>query len=231
MPDLVQPIDRCPYHSDGRPFHAELITREQLPQEAGINWPDILLHCGWRRWGEIFYRPHCPGCQDCIPVRVDCPRFRPRRDQRRCRHRNADLRLSQHRRSSDPEHRDLFLRYQQGIHNDHSGDSDLLNDRSPLPSFEIQARDQSGRLLAVSICDCLSDGISSVYCYYDPEQRQRSLGTFMILAEILEAQRLHLRWLYLGFSVQGCSKMRYKDRFRPQQLWRNGSWEDREPTP
>ena len=62
------------------------------------------------------------------------------------------------------------------------------------------ARDQGGRLFAVSVCDTVGDALSSVYCYYDPDERRRALGTFMALAEIAQCRRLALRWLSLSLA-------------------------------
>ncbi len=39
-------------------------------------------------------------------------------------------------------------------------------------------------LIGVSLCDRLSDGISMVYSFYDPDQPARSLGTYMILEQV-----------------------------------------------
>ena len=44
-------------------------------------------------------------------------------------------------------------------------------------------------LVAAALCDRLSDGISMVYSFYDPEAAKRGLGTFMILDHIAHAKR------------------------------------------
>ena len=43
-------------------------------------------------------------------------------------------------------------------------------------------------LLAVALCDRLSDGISMVYSFYEPEAAKRGLGTYMILDHIAYAR-------------------------------------------
>ena len=68
------------------------------------------------------------------------------------------------------------------------------------------------------------DALSSVYCYYDPDQSRRSLGTFMALSEIDYCRKHLLSWLYLGFLVRGCAKMEYKSRYKPHEVLEKGSW-------
>ncbi len=98
-----------------------------------------------------------------------------------------------------------------------------------IPGGELHARDGTGRLVAVSVIDVIGDALSSVYCYYDPAERRRGLGTFMALAEIDHAKNSGLSWLYLGFYVAGCQKMMYKARFAPAEILADGAWQPFRP--
>jgi arginyl-tRNA--protein-N-Asp/Glu arginylyltransferase len=70
-------------------------------------------------------------------------------------------------------------------------------------------------------------GLSAIYFFYDPDERQRSLGTWNILCLIDEAQRRGLPYLYLGYYVEGCPSMAYKVRFVPNQVrGADGLWRD-----
>ena len=82
-----------------------------------------------------------------------------------------------------------------------------------------------GDLLAVSLTDVLSDGLSMVYSFFDPEAAERSLGTFMILDHISQARSMGLPYLYLGYWVEGSRKMDYKARFLPQERLLPQGWE------
>ena len=82
----------------------------------------------------------------------------------------------------------------------------------------------SGPLYAVALTDVLSDGLSMVYSFYEPDQHARSLGTFMILDHITRAKRLGLAYVYLGYWVQGSRKMDYKGRFMPQERLLPDGW-------
>ena len=70
-------------------------------------------------------------------------------------------------------------------------------------------------LVGVALCDRLSDGISMVYSFYEPEAARRGLGTYMILEHIAYAKRLGVPYLYLGYWINGSPKMSYKRRFQP----------------
>ena len=79
-------------------------------------------------------------------------------------------------------------------------------------------------MLAVALTDVLSDGLSMVYSFFEPDQAERSLGTFMILDHIARARRMGLPHLYLGYWVKGSRKMDYKGRFRPQERLMADGW-------
>jgi len=89
---------------------------------------------------------------------------------------------------------------------------------SPVETIECCYRDAGGRLLAVGICDVCSRSLSSVYFYFDPDEKRRGLGTYGALYEIELARRTGIPWYYLGYWVQGCGAMEYKSRFRPYEL-------------
>jgi arginine-tRNA-protein transferase len=82
----------------------------------------------------------------------------------------------------------------------------------------------AGQLLAVALVDVLSDGLSMVYSFFDPDEADRSLGTFMILDHIARAKRMGLDYVYLGYWVRGSKKMDYKGRFLPQERLLPSGW-------
>jgi arginine-tRNA-protein transferase len=82
----------------------------------------------------------------------------------------------------------------------------------------------AGALIGVALTDVLSDGLSMVYSFYDPDVAARSLGTFMILDHITRARTMGLAYVYLGYWVQGSPKMDYKGRFLPQERLLPEKW-------
>ncbi|MBA3710428.1 MAG: arginyltransferase [Planctomycetes bacterium] len=221
MRGVVYHCGTCPYLPD-REFHAFHPIPNPPPEPSYRQ----LMDWRFRRSGSHLYMPMCPSCDACQPIRVDVAAFAPRADQRRCTTRNADLTVSWMERGLDAERLELYRRYQDRIHHKpvEEDPAAFLVEDGGVPGGELHARDATGRLLAVSVCDRIDDALSSVYCYYDPDQARRSLGTFMCLAEIAHCRSVGLNWLYLGFLVRGCAKMEYKARFAPHDVLENGLW-------
>ncbi|MEP0845194.1 MAG: arginyltransferase [Phycisphaerae bacterium] len=180
-----------------------------------------LMDLGFRRTGAAFYRPACPACEECRPIRVPVERFRLSRSQRRVLRRNHDVEVDLSVPRADDEHWALFQRYQIRQH-----DGAMLGTRdqferflcdSPLPTIEIAYR-LGGRLVGVGIVDVCPASLSSVYMYFDPDDARRSLGVFSALCEIDECRRRGLPYWYIGYWVRGSRKMDYKRWFRPHEL-------------
>ena len=83
---------------------------------------------------------------------------------------------------------------------------------------------EPGELMGAVLVDMLDDGLSLIYSFYEPTLENRSLGTFIILDQILRAKRMGLDYLYLGYWVNGSPKMEYKARFLPQERLTPDGW-------
>ena len=165
-----------------------------------------------------------------MSIRVPVGAFRPDKSQRRCARRNGDLRISYQEPAPSREKFELYEKYVRQWHarNDVEGASAFeafLYD-SPLDdTLEFEYRDSSGRLLAVGICDRCPKSLSTVYFYFDPDDRARGLGTFGALNELAFAREHGMRYYYLGYWVKGCGAMEYKRNFRPNEvLQSDGVW-------
>lgn len=146
---------------------------------------------------------------------------------------NSDLQLSVGRPDLTVEQADLYARYVSSWHDDRAATADSVGQdladflyQPVADTLELQHRTPGGRLLGVGIVDVTPQGLSSVYFYFDPAERHRSLGHFAVLLEIQLARSLAMDYYYLGYFVDKCRKMSYKLRYRPcEVLQADGRWQ------
>ncbi len=191
---------------------------------------EYLLAVGFRRSGNHVYRPHCPGCRACVPVRIPVQGFQPRRSQRRCLKRSAErLEVVARPAEFDGEHFALYRRYTARRHPE-GGMADA--DETAYLEFlrtlwcetlfvELRLDD---RLLAVAVTDRLPHALSAVYTFFDPDLHDHSPGVLAILWQIEQARQWDLAHLYLGYWIEDCDKMRYKGEYRPLEAWDGQVW-------
>ncbi|KAF9482516.1 hypothetical protein BDN70DRAFT_432045 [Pholiota conissans] len=139
----------------------------------------------------------------------------------------------------------LYKKYQAEIHKDvensPSGfkrflvDSPLNTEPIPYPSEppdhlprEYGSYHQmyrlDGKLIALGVIDILPKCVSSVYFMYDSTWERYSMGKISALREtslareIQEAGASEMGYLYMGFYIYSCQKMRYKGDYAPSYL-------------
>ena len=221
----------CPY-LPGR-LERKLFTH--LTQDKPDFLIDNLLKGGFRRSQNIAYMPYCDACSACVPVRILVDEFEPRRSLKRIARDNLDLIATRMPASPSSEQYALFRDYIEARHADGGMaemsvlDYSLMVEDSVVETFVTEYRVKPGAcgkspLIGVSLCDRLSDGISMVYSFYDPEVSARSLGTYMILDHVNYARAQGYPFVYLGYWIEGSRKMRYKDRFQPQERLSSKGW-------
>lgn len=176
------------------------------------------LGWGFRRSGNLVYRPDCVACHACRPVRIPVEGFVPNRAQRRCLKRNAgvDIRICPAERTDEQfalYRRYLSTRHEAGGmdgHNELDFDQFLTSEWTDTKFLEMR---ENGRLIGVAVTDFVADALSAVYTFFDPEFSARSLGTYGILKQIEHARDHGLTHAYLGYWIENHPKMHYKRNF------------------
>lgn len=212
---------QCPYLGDKKSR-----TEYIFINGCDFNLNSKLVKYGYRRFGRYFQKPVCNGCSECISVRINSFEFKPSKSQRRVIRKNANIYWKYSTPIADDEHLELFIKYHKHMHLKRDWqyyDVDLIKYHDlyvcGYGSFgkEISFYNEFDELICVDLIDVLDDGISSIYCYYDPDYAHLSLGVYSLLKEIEFAKNACLKWIYLGYYVKGCQSLEYKKDFMPQE--------------
>lgn len=139
---------------------------------------------------------------------------------------------------------ELFKEYQNVIHNDKVNKNSFKRFliKNPFPEdgkiedFKLVKYGSiqlcyyfKNELIGVSFLDILPIGISSIYFIYDHKfatEHKLSMGKISILIELLMLKKLDLKYLYLGYFIKDCIKMKYKSKFGGEILNFDFNWEE-----
>lgn len=219
------PVDKCLY-LEGRESRLEIGVVVPSPVTF-----DRLMTEGYRRQGLLFYRPACPTCRECRPIRVPLDAFHPSRSQRRLMRRQGEqIEVEVARPRYHQEHFQMYAAHARRVSQDNQADDPLQYRTAFVDSLAnshmVEYR-VGRRLVAVSILDEGAHTVSSVYTFWRPEAEDLSLGTFSALWEMAWAAQRGRQYYHLGYWIRDCSRMNYKNRFRPYELfdWGTQSWQ------
>lgn len=212
------------------------LARSQVATPSHLINTDVyseLVKVGFRRSGLFTYKPHCDGCHACTPLRLRVKEFQPTRSQRRAYKAYGALKPSVQRLHFNADHYALYLKYQSARHHGGGMDEDsreqysqfLLQTR--VNSRLVEFRNEVGELKMVSIIDILTDGLSSVYTFFDPTETA-GLGVYGVLWQIEQCRDLALPYLYLGYWIKESPKMAYKAGFSAAEILREAHWKNLE---
>jgi len=221
----------CPYLDD----HEERKIFAHLTAHAGPGLHDAMSRAGFRRSQNVIYRPACVGCDACQSCRIDAVRFTPNKSQRRTLKRNADLICDERPAEATQEQFALLKRYLAARHpvggmnemvfGDYAAMTEEIWARTRIFEYREPGQDgERGRLVAAALSDWMSDGVSMVYSFFDPDLSQRSLGVYMICQHAEMTRSRGLPYVYLGYWVPGSPKMGYKTAFQPLEILRADGW-------
>ncbi|HXI88031.1 MAG TPA: arginyltransferase [Parvularculaceae bacterium] len=220
----------CPY----LPGRTERKVFSYLSGSGAPSVNAMLSRRGFRRSQNIIYIPACDACQACVPVRIVGSDFRLTKSRKRVLSRNADI-IRRVRAPRATNGQFSILRAYLDARHDDGGMADMtvLDYASMVEEtavdtmvIEYSLREENGeeQLIACALTDRLTDGLSMVYSFFEPEEASRSLGQFMILDHVALAQEFSLPYVYLGYWVEGSPKMDYKRRFQPLEKLTPTGW-------
>jgi leucyl-tRNA---protein transferase len=219
------PTHQCSYLPDQQAI--TLFADPKFPKNMRLY--STLINFGFRRSGQHLYTPKCENCNACISVRIPVKKFSPSRIQKRIMKKNNDITITEKSSDFSEEHFNLYKKYIAVRHPGGGMDNPTSDNYmefltapwSDTVFFELKI---DNKLVGVAVTDVLDDALSAVYTFYDPDFKSRSLGNFAIMFQIIQANILELKWLYLGYWIKESNKMNYKSEFQPQQLFFNNSW-------
>lgn len=225
----------CPYLEGREERRLVALIEPGGGGEEGDERLDLLTEAGFRRSQGFLYKPVCPGCSACVPVRIDVAAFRPSRTFRKVINRNADIAAAELPARATLEQFGLFRRYLASRHADGGmarmgweAYRDMI-EIAPRSTGIVEFRDPAGALVGVSLTDRTRSGLSGVYKFFDPDQERRSLGALIILWHVGRAAELGLPYVYLGYWIEACRKMAYKARYAPLQRLDGAFWAPMDP--
>ena len=189
-----------------------------------------LTQLGFRRNINYMYLPVCKGCSKCISTRILIDGFKISKSQKRNLKKNGIIKFTTMIPNRQEERFDLFRKYLSFRHSD----GIMLNMtkiefnnfyyETPAKSRVYDIVSESDKIVGSILLDEMTDAMSAVYSFYEPELLSNGLGIFLILKSLEEAKRINKKYLYLGYWVKESKKMNYKILFNNLQLFVDGNW-------
>ncbi|GIU49663.1 arginyltransferase [Shewanella algidipiscicola] len=194
-----------------------------------INLFEQLLGLGFRRSGDTLYKPHCPHCSACMPIRIPVKQFSLSRRQKRTLKNNRDLSWTIVTTTTD-EHYQLYHDY---IAQRHSDGPMYPPSREQYDHFIHCAWHQpllievhhNHTLIGVAVTDILPNSLSAIYSFFSPNEDKRSLGALMILIQCRLAKLMNKEFVYLGYQIDESRKMNYKKAYQPYEILTATGWQ------
>jgi len=210
--------DKCSYlKSKEQTMHYKVI--ENCSTDANQE----LIERGYRRFGKMFFRPICEGCDECKSIKIDVENYTFSKSARRIMRKAKDIRSYIQQPSLSHEHLEVFEKYHRHMHIKKGWEYNQTSTEHYYNSF-VNGYEDFGyevlyfyeeKLIAVDLIDILEDGISSIYFYYDPDFASFSLGKLSLYNQIKYAKNASKRWIYLGYYVKECPSLSYKAEYKP----------------
>lgn len=208
-------------------------TQYKIIDNCSTDNCEALIEHGWRRFGNMFFRPICADCHACESLKIDVKNYEFSKSERRIQRKNTHTKMIIQEPTLTQEHLDLFEKYHNYMKHKRGWKHERTTPRHYYMSF-VHGHGDFGyevlyyiedKLVGVDLIDILPNGISSIYFYYDPDFTPFSLGTYSMLQQIRIAKENQLDWIYMGYYVEGCQSLEYKSRYRPYYVLEGRPWD------
>ncbi|WP_305463902.1 arginyltransferase [Photobacterium leiognathi] len=188
----------------------------------------LLIASGYRRSGQVIYKPMCNACSACTPLRIDCPAFVPSRSQKRqlAQMRKLHWELKTELDDNWFELYEKYIRIRHSTGSMYPANKEQFFDfvTAPWMATAFLHVYENEKLIAIAVTDVFADALSAVYSFFEPEH-PLSLGTLCVLFQIEFCRQSNRQWLYPGYQIDACKAMNYKTRFAPHQKLIGGIWQ------
>jgi len=194
--------------------------------ESNKVFNSAVIERGWRRFGNYYFYPVCKGCNECKSLRIDVKNFKLTKSQRRVIKKNKDTKMHIREPRLNSSHLKLYDKYHKWKAQKDGWNYKPISTSEYYENFVEGASDfgkevayiRDNKLVGLDLIDILEDGVSAIYFFYDPDYSKYSLGIYSLLYQIYLAKDLGLKYIYLGYWVDGCKAFAYKPKFKPQEI-------------
>lgn len=195
----------------------------KIIHECSAEYCHELIERGYRRFGKMYFRPICEGCEECQSIKIDVENFAFTKSKRRVLRKAAHIKTYIRPPSLTQDHLRLFDKYHLYMNEKKGWEYHKTSSQHYYNSFvagdngfgyEVLYFDEN-KLIGVDLIDILEDGISSIYFYYDPDYTHLALGKLSLFNQIRYAKKVGKKWIYLGYYVEECPSLSYKADYKP----------------
>lgn len=197
-----------------------------------------MLQKGWRRFGKIHFVPICENCTKCISMRILVDEFKFSKSHKRVMNKNKHTKVLIQPPSVSYEHIDLYNKYHEYMQDKKGWNYSPIDISEYIRSY-VDGKSSGyakeilyiidDKLVGVALVDVLQEGLSSIYCFYDHDYEEYSIGKFSILFQIKIAKELKIPYIYLGYWIKDHFSMGYKEAFKPFEILTNRPNDTQEP--
>lgn len=188
-----------------------------------------MLERGWRRFGRMHFVPECKSCTKCVSMRIDVKNYKFSKSEKRVISKNIDTKLYIRPPSITKEHLSLYDKYHKFMNDKKAWPYNAIDASDYMKSY-VEGKEEFSKeflyvrddvLIGVALVDILPEAISAIYCFYDHNYSDLSIGKFSILAQIKIAKELNIPYIYLGYWIKDHFSMGYKENYKPFEILKN----------